>query len=83
MSVSRANSTSTEADPSRDVDTMRSTPRTCWMADSRGAVRNASTASGDDPNQFALTVRRGSEVSGSSSTGMLRNAATPSAATVR
>ena len=87
MSVPRANSTSMVAVPtplrSSEVEDTLSTPRTSWMAASRGEVRNASVASGEAPRQLALTVSRGSSVSGRSSMGMRTHAATPRRATAR
>lgn len=52
-------------------------PRTCWVAASIGAVRNASVISGEAPGQFALMLRRGREVLGRSSIEMLRQEAMP------
>ena len=48
---------------SNDCDTIRSTPRTCWMVDASGAVRNASTGSsactiaGATANMISVTRR--------------------------
>ncbi len=58
-----------------------STPLTCWITDSSGDVRKASTVSGDAPRHIPVTLRRGSCVSGRSSIGMFRQAATPRRAT--
>ncbi len=59
MSVPRANSSVISVRPSLDSDSILRTPFTCWAAASSGAVRNASTTSGEAPGQVALTLMRG------------------------
>jgi hypothetical protein len=84
MSVPRVNCTSTVALPapfrSSLTDSTFSTPRTCCTAASIGEVRKASVVSGLAPRQLAVTRSRGSSVSGSSSTGIFSQLATPSSA---
>ncbi len=80
MSVPRANSTVISECASLDSDVILRTPFTCWAAPSSGAVRNASTTSGDAPGQLVVMVSCGYSMSGSSSTGMSTNEATPIAA---
>src|SRR5690625_7145536 len=68
---------------SKDCEVILETPRTCWIAASRGDVRSASVVSGEAPAHDDATVRRGSVVSGRSSIGILRQVAIPRSATVR
>ena len=58
-----------------------STPLSWRIVPSMGAVRNASTVSGDDPRHVAETVSRGSFASGSSSIGRFFQANPPSRTT--
>ena len=62
-----------------ETDTTFSTPPTCWITVSSGAVTDASSASGEAPVHVARTVSRGNSTSGMSSTGMRRKLHTPSA----
>ncbi len=59
MSVPRSNSTVISELPSLDSEVILRVPRTCCAALSSGAVRNASTTSGDAPGQLVLIVSCG------------------------
>ena len=62
MSVSRSNSTvilqvaAPEFLSSSENDVIFSTPRTCWMAASSGAVTNASITSGEALGHWVCTL---------------------------